>query len=170
MGVSGYPGPVHTANREMRRRAGGPFRRGVRGVLAGLAVAAFLSWPVSCPAQAVIVHESLGVETVSPAVLRAVFSMRLQSLGGQRLTVFVLDPRSPVHERFSKEVLGVFPYQLQNAWNRAVFSGTGVAPMVLGTEAEMLRRVAETAGAIGYVSVPPQTAGIRVLKVEEAER
>ncbi|MBK1692488.1 hypothetical protein [Ectothiorhodospira mobilis] len=154
----------------MKRRHGdGPFRRGVRGALAGLAVAVLLPWTCACPAQVVIAHASLGVDSVSPAVLRAVFSMRLQSLRGQRLTVFVLDPRSPVHERFSKEVLGVFPYQLQHAWNRAVFSGTGAAPMVLGTEAEMLRRVAETAGAIGYVSAPPERPGIRVLKVEETE-
>lgn len=156
----------------MRRRQGGGVwvRRRVRAVWMGLTVVVALSLPSASIAQTVIVNESIAASRMSPAVLRAIFTMRLQTLEGQRLHVFVLDPRTTVHERFSKEVLGVFPYQLQNAWNRAVFSGTGAAPMVLGSEAEMLRRVTRTPGGIGYVSDPPDRPGIRVLTVEAAAR
>ncbi len=104
--------------------------------------------------------------TISRDSLRAIFSMRLQNLEPRiPLTVFVLHSGHPVHDEFSKNVLGVFPYQLQRSWDRGVFSGTGRAPIVVRSEEEMLQRVAQTPGAIGYVSSVNEYAGIRVVEL-----
>lgn len=118
--------------------------------------------------QVVIVHPSITDEAVSRSALRAIFSGRLQSLSGQRLTVFVLDDLDPLHSSFSKEVLGVFPYQLRAAWNRAVFAGSGRAPVTVNSEQEMLRRVADTVGAVGYVSERGHHQGVRTLDIKGA--
>jgi hypothetical protein len=56
----------------------------------------------------------------------------------------------PLHIRFSKEALGVYPYQLRSTWDRILYSGTGVPPTVLNTPQEVRERVDETPGAIGY--------------------
>ncbi len=114
----------------------------------------------------VIAHESLPDNAITLPMLRAIFSMRLQTLQGERLTVFVLDSRHPDHEAFSKEVLGVFPYQLQNAWNRVIFSGTGRGPVTVESRQEMLRQVSRTPGGVGYVTGPADHPGIRVISME----
>lgn len=120
----------------------------------------------AAPPPVVIAHESLPDNAITLPMLRAIFSMRLQSLQGERLTVFVLDSRHPDHEAFSKEVLGVFPYQLQNAWNRVIFSGTGRGPVTVESSQEMLRRVSQTPGGVGYVTGPVDHPGVRVISME----
>ncbi len=50
-------------------------------------------------------------------------------------------------------------------WDRQLFSGTGQAPITLDTEEEMVRRVAKTPGAMGYVDSVPADAPVRLLEV-----
>lgn len=120
-------------------------------------------------AQVVIVNDSITAESISQSALRAVFTARLQSLSGERLELFVLDYDHSTHSQFCRQILEVFPYQLRDAWNRATFSGTGNWPTVLGSEAQMLRRVSRTSGAIGYLSEPVDHPGVQVLIIEGVE-
>lgn len=70
---------------------------------------------------------------------------------GSPIKVFVLPDKHPLHVAFSKNILRVFPYQLRNAWDRLVFSGTGEEPIQVATEQQMRERVSSTPGAIGYL-------------------
>ncbi|WP_141565220.1 hypothetical protein [Ectothiorhodospira sp. PHS-1] len=119
--------------------------------------------------QVVVANDSITQNALPLATVRAIFSLRVQSLDGHKLTVFVLDPRGPVHAAFSKDVLGVFPYQLESAWNRSIFSGTSRGPVVVNSEAEMRHRVANTVGGIGYLSPPVIDEGIRILNIEGSQ-
>jgi len=76
---------------------------------------------------------------------------------GSAIRVFVLEDKKNAHIVFCKDVLGMFPYQLRRVWDRQVFSGTGTAPILVESEQEMLQRVAETKGAIGYLIVNDKT-------------
>jgi len=135
---------------------------------APLVMAAFALIPSSSIAQQVIVNPSLGISQLDLPTLRAIFGMRmLEWPNGTRVIPFVMDPSSSVHTRFAKEVLQVFPYQLQQAWDRLVFSGTGQAPLVVSSPAEMRRRVGQTPGGIGYV--PDGYASDSVFPVEVVE-
>lgn len=71
---------------------------------------------------------------------------------GLPIKVFVLPDSNPIHVRFAKEVLGVFPYQLSSVWRRLVYSGIAVPPILVDTIEEMRHRVAITPGAIGYTN------------------
>ncbi|MCG6942703.1 MAG: hypothetical protein LJE69_15800 [Thiohalocapsa sp.] len=103
-------------------------------------------------AQEVIVNPALGISQLDLATLRAIFGMHLSEWpNGTRVTAFVMEPDSKLHARFAKNVLRVFPYQLEQAWDRLVFSGTGQAPLVVHSPEEMRRRVAATPGGIGYL-------------------
>ena len=79
--------------------------------------------------------------------------------------VYVLPDDDPLHLRFAKVVLGLFPYQLRRVWDRQLFSGTGQVPTTVMTEAEMIRRVAATPGALGYVETVPGGAPVRQMEV-----
>lgn len=94
-------------------------------------------------------ERSVRLDTVS---LRAIFSVRVRSWpDGTPVKVFVLPDDHPLHQQFCREWLGTFPYVLRASWDRLVFTGTGIAPEVVGSEEEMRRKVARTRGAIGYV-------------------
>jgi ABC-type phosphate transport system substrate-binding protein len=119
---------------------------------AGLLITATALMPEMSIAQQVIVNRSLAISQLDVPTLRAAFGMRLLEWpDGTRVVPFVMDSNSTVHARFAKQVLQVFPYQLQQAWDRLVFSGTGQAPRVVSSPADMRRRVAQTPGGIGYV-------------------
>jgi ABC-type phosphate transport system substrate-binding protein len=106
----------------------------------------------SAPAVDVIVSPSLLSTKLDRSLLRAVFTMRLREWpDGSPIRVFVLPDNSPLSDQFYRERLGMYSYVLRRAWDRMVFTGTGLAPTVVANEREMIERVRATPGAIGYV-------------------
>ena len=115
----------------------------------------------------VIVNPHVSQSTISQNTLRAIFGMRLlQWPNGEPITVFVLPLKSHVHESFIKERLGVFPHQLERSWDLLVFSGTGQPPISVKSEKEMRQRIAETPGAIGYLSRKDFDENVRLLPIQ----
>jgi len=114
----------------------------------------------------VIVNRSVEVPSLSQYKLRTVFGMRLPSWpDGSAVHVFVLPDDHPLHRRFAKQRLGVFPHQLRRAWNNLIYSGLGQAPSVVANEQEMRDRVAKTPGAIGYATTGEEHAQTRILPI-----
>lgn len=100
-----------------------------------------------------IAHREVGVTQLTLNQVRSIFGMRRTSWpDGKPVRVFVLAGRdNRLHDAFCREVLALYPYQISTSWNRLVYSGMGEAPEMVADEAEMLRRVASTPGAIGYL-------------------
>ncbi|BCB59404.1 hypothetical protein HaloA020_01050 [Halomonas sp. A020] len=114
-----------------------------------------------------IAHPSVGTANVSRDTARAMFAMRQRTWpNGQAAQVYVLPNRDPVHGRFSKEQLGVYPHQLQLAWDRMVFSGMGQAPNRARDQADMRQQVASTPGALGYLEREYLDESVRVISME----
>jgi len=67
------------------------------------------------------------------------------------MQVYVLKEGDALHQQFCKDILRIFPHQLQAGWDRLVFSGTGEAPRVVNSKEEMIRAVSNYPGAIGYL-------------------
>jgi len=107
-------------------------------------------------------------EPLSPATVRAIFAMRIRQWPDDRtaITVFVLRASDPSHAVFCKKVLDVFPYQLQQVWDRLIFSGTGQAPIELNSMDQMKRRVASTPGAIGYITTDRLDERVHPLRLQ----
>ncbi|NRB56341.1 MAG: hypothetical protein HRU39_10240 [Salinicola sp.] len=119
------------------------------------------------PATVVIANKSVQQASLPLETLRAIFAMRQRTFpDGQAVHVFVLPDDNPIHEDFSKKVLGVYPHQLRLAWDRAVFSGTGQAPNEVSSEAEMIEDVASTPGSVGYIKKTSLNGQVRVLDIE----
>lgn len=89
---------------------------------------------------------------LSRAELREIFFGRQTRWpDGSPLRVFVLPDKHPVHIRFAKEILGIYPYQLRSAWDRMIYSGTGTPPVVVESLEQMKKQIRITPGAIGYI-------------------
>jgi ABC-type phosphate transport system substrate-binding protein len=120
-----------------------------------LCVLLSLLWaPVSALADAVqiIVNPDQAHTPIDRTLLRAMFTMRLRQWpDGTPVHVFVLPDRDEATALFCRQQLGTYPYVMRSTWDRMVFTGTGLAPTVVGSEREMRERVRSTPGAIGYV-------------------
>lgn len=122
---------------------------------------------VSAQAGSVVVNTAVGEHSVSRQFLLSAFAMRKTRWpDGTPIQVFVLPDENPHHIRFVKSSLHIFPYQLRNIWDRAVFSGSGQSPHTVQTEEEMLERIRTVKGAVGYTSKELEgEQGVKQLKV-----
>jgi hypothetical protein len=114
-----------------------------------------------------IINASVSEAGVSRAFLLSVFSMRVNRWpDGLPIHVFVLPDDHPDHVLFVKSRLQVFPYQLRNTWDRAVFSGSGQSPHIVHSVDEMLERVRTVKGSIGYINRDLEgEQGVKTLEV-----
>lgn len=118
-------------------------------------------------AQQMIVNDDVAINSIDRNRARLIFTMRINQWSDRHpVAVFVLPDNAPLHQKFAKSALGVFPYQLRHTWDRQVFSGTGQAPLQVASEAEMIQRVSQTPGAIGYVSDASNIPGVKVIEVK----
>lgn len=69
---------------------------------------------------------------------------------GSKIQPVNLPASSPLRRVFSQTVLGATPEELEQYWNDRYFHGVS-PPFILGSEQAVLRFVAETPGAVGYV-------------------
>ncbi|WP_445620099.1 hypothetical protein ACUN8C_15730 [Kushneria sp. Sum13] len=123
-------------------------------VLVSLAMLLLLSGQAAYAQESVVLiaNPSTPPGSMTRETVRAIFAMRQRTLpDGEAAHVFVLPDKHPLHERFTKEILGVYPHQLRLSWDRLVFSGTGQAPNEVGSVEEMRQRVASTPGGLGYL-------------------
>lgn len=116
-----------------------------------------LMLPGGCQADeteplALIVGNNSAVPVPGLSDLRLIYRRKkLTWSSGERLRPTNLPPDHPLRLVFSQQVLGASPENLVQYWNAMYFQGIS-PPYVLASEEAMLRFVADTPGAIGYVS------------------
>lgn len=123
---------------------------------------------VASPVKAmhVITHASVKIESITPAQLRRIYSIRQTRWASSTpITVFVLPSQHTIHKNFAKNTLNIFPYKLDRVWNKLTFSGLGVAPTIVQSQEEMLKAVSSTPGAIGYVDDLNKEVDVNVLNI-----
>lgn len=115
---------------------------------------------------ALIGHPTIGDDRLTLNTTRRIFSMQLDRWpDGMPVRVFVMPDNTPQHRAFAKNRLRLFPRQLRRVWDRQLYTGTGQAPEIVASEAQMLRRVAETPGAVGYLSSENLDDSVRTIEI-----
>ena len=118
-------------------------------------------------AAEVIVFRGVAQRELSVNSLRLVYTMRmLHWPDGTRIRVFVLPDDHPVHRKFAKRSLALYPHQLRRVWDRHRYSGSGPVPVEVASVKEMMERVAATPGGIGYVPDGAAKDGVEVVHVK----
>jgi ABC-type phosphate transport system substrate-binding protein len=88
---------------------------------------------------------------------------------GARITVYNLPHSSPVHRSFVRNVLNTSPITYQQVLERQINAGNASQYRTVRNEIEMLARLANTYGAIGYVSADAllihTPGGLRALRI-----
>jgi ABC-type phosphate transport system substrate-binding protein len=100
----------------------------------------------------VITHHQVIDHSLTKSQLRRIYTMRqLRWSDNSVINVFVLPNQHMLHQRFAKERLQIFPYQLNRIWHKLTYSGLGVAPTIVDSEEELIQAVKKTPGSIGYI-------------------
>ena len=119
------------------------------------------------PVPVVVANPSAPDYTLTRDALRAIFAMRYTVWSdGSPIEVHVLPDDRELHRSFCKMVLSIYPHNLRRVWDRLVFSGTGQAPLVVESQAEMRAAIARTPGAIGYLYSDQVDETVTVLEVK----
>jgi ABC-type phosphate transport system substrate-binding protein len=96
-------------------------------------------------------------------LLRDIFLKRVViDRSGTALVPLNLPPEHPLRTAFSESLLGKAPDALQRFWNERYFQGVS-PPYVVRSQEAMLRFVAETPGALGYVASCRADTRVRVI-------
>lgn len=120
-------------------------------------VAWLLGGPLLPPARAadsqvaVIGSPAMAGTAVGLDELALVYRRRKQFVGSQRVQPVNLPAAHPLRRWFSQQVLRQTPEELEDYWRDQYFNGV-LPPFVLASEEAVMRFVAATPGAIGYVS------------------
>lgn len=118
-------------------------------------------------AATVVAHSSVPLDVISQSQLRNIFTLRqTQWPDGSPVKVIVLADNSPLHQRFCREQLRLFPYQLNSIWDKRSFSGTGRRPQQVENVAAMLALLRAEPGAIGYVEQFSAEQAIKEVRIE----
>lgn len=135
--------------------------------LLSLLVVSLLCGP-PCHALSVVAHPSVNQADISLQQLRSIYTLQQRHWpDGSPVIVFrTQHDTPPLYTQFCREILRVYPSQLEQLWDRLVFTGQADRPQSFISTQEMLQAIATTPGAIGYTDVKVQNAQVKYLPVK----
>jgi ABC-type phosphate transport system substrate-binding protein len=112
----------------------------------------------------IIVHPDNPAQRVSHRFVADAFLKRtVRWPHGELLAPVDLTPKSGLRAEFSEQVLGKPLTALRMHWQQIIFTGRGLPPPELGTEAAVVQYVLRERGALGYVSQGSACAPAKVV-------
>lgn len=124
----------------------------------------------SQPAAVVIItNPATPIEEISAEDLKGIFLRTKLSVKGAAHVEPVVEKSGAAHAAFLKSYLGKTDSALQTYYRSLVFSGQGLMPTALASDAEVVAFVSKTRGAIGYVDVSADLANVKALRVKSRE-
>jgi ABC-type phosphate transport system substrate-binding protein len=131
-------------------------------IISALLMRASSAWAAQ-PQIAVITALDGPQMTLDQNTVRNVYLKKIFVDGkGQRLTPVNFPSRAPMRVAFSRALLHMDDTQLQDYWDQQYFQGVS-PPYVLASADAVVRFVATTPGAIGYVEPCQADASVRIV-------
>jgi hypothetical protein len=114
----------------------------------------------------IVVNRDIEVKSVSREFLANAFLRNVRDWdGGQRILPVDLLPSVSTREDFSRRILLRSVAAVRSYWQQRIFSGRGVPPPELESDAAVIRYVVGNRGAVGYVSKSAELGAARVVVV-----
>jgi hypothetical protein len=123
-----------------------------------------LAMPAFASDVLVIANPSVSVD-LTAADLKDVFLGAKSAVQGTPVLP-VLATGGAAHDVFLREYVGKSDQVLRNHFKSLVFTGKGAMPKSFASDAEVVKYVASTKGAIGYVSATTDAAGVKKLQIK----
>lgn len=115
----------------------------------------------------VIANPSVKADSISTRELKSLYLEEKSSFNGTHVEP-VIEKRGPAHEAFLRDYIGQTDDELQKYYQTLVFTGKGLMPKTVGSDAEVVAYVAKTRGAIGYVGGGASMEGVKTLAIADS--
>ncbi len=115
----------------------------------------------------VIANASVKTDTISSSEIKRVFLLEAHSLDDGTHVEPVLGKSGRAHEAFLREFLDTNDDTLRVYYGTLVFTGKASMPKELDSDADIVKYVARTKGAIGYVSADTMVSGVKTLMIAD---
>ena len=125
---------------------------------------AVLAVPADAADVQVIANPGLAVSELTTSDIRDIFLGSKTAIAGSPVEP-VLAQAGEAHEAFLKTYLGKSNAALRNYFKTLVFTGKGAQPKTFASDAEVVKYVTSTKGAIGYVSAAANTSGVKKIQL-----
>jgi ABC-type phosphate transport system substrate-binding protein len=114
---------------------------------------------------AVISHKEVAVEEVSKSELYDFYTGDIRKWSnGDAVITFDLKPKGEIKDTFY-EYLGTSTSRMKSIWLKKMLAGEKDPPESVPNEEEMIKKVKENPGSIGFCGVDKITDGVKVLLV-----
>jgi hypothetical protein len=129
-----------------------------------LLLASLASWSAASAQDVVLVaNKGVKISEITNADLRAIFMGTRTRFADGSHAVPVTLKGGPVHEVFLRNHVGEGPEEFRAQWRKVVFTGQGAMPKAFDSESALIDYVANTPGAVGYVSRISSHEGVKLL-------
>jgi ABC-type phosphate transport system substrate-binding protein len=123
----------------------------------------------SFPQVAVITHKTVSIDNIEKSELLDFFTGDKSFWGdGKPVIIFDLKPKGDIRDTFYN-FLEMSPTRIKSIWMKRMLSGDSDPPEFLESEDQMLKKVASTPGAIGFVGQSKVNDNVKVLLRIEQE-
>lgn len=112
---------------------------------------------------AVIVNPANG-DTLSKDDIAKIYMAKTKTFpGGKNATPIDRTEGSPVRVDFVSKVIEKDEAQLKSYWSRLIFTGKGVPPKVVESDADVKSQVAQDPSAIGFIDASAVDGSVKVV-------
>ena len=129
-----------------------------------LALALLRVTPAFAAEVQVIANPSVTAD-LTASELKEIFLGAKTSVGGASVQPVLADGGA-AHEEFLKTYVGKNDQALRTHFKSLVFTGKGVMPKSFPSDEAMVKYIASTKGAIGYISAGADAAGVKKIQVK----
>ncbi|KAA3618465.1 MAG: hypothetical protein D8M58_13455 [Calditrichaeota bacterium] len=111
----------------------------------------------------IIVNKSVSESSLDAGKLKSIYTLKTTKWAdGSKIVVFNLKTKGESQNKFYGHI-GSKANDLKKTWMKAQLTGEGKAPKSLGSEDEVVQKVASTPGAIGFVSTSKVSDDVKTI-------
>ena len=114
----------------------------------------------------VIVHPSNQTDINEKTIQRVFLGKEKTFANGNEISPINLAAGNVLRAQFDEDVVGRSSSQVSAYWSKLVFTGKGVPPKELNSEADVIAEVSSNQNAIAYVSKTAATDSVRVIPLQ----
>ena len=119
-----------------------------------------------CAGEVVLVaNNSVPENDLSKDEIKAIFLGNKTKWSDNSRIIFIINTAAETRT-FLSDYVGKTPFQFDNYWKYQAFTGKGMLPRSFDDEKELIQYVANTLGAIAYVSKNAPMAGVKMINVK----
>jgi ABC-type phosphate transport system substrate-binding protein len=114
----------------------------------------------------VIGNKSVAESRLSKNDIKKIYLGTKTTWSDNQKIVFVIQDNTSISDEFLKTYVKKSASQFSSYWKSKVFTGQGTPPKSFASDEELVQFIAQTEGAMGYVSSNEGLDNVKILKVD----